>query len=273
MKNYIVYMLLFLGSQTAKAQMVINDPHLWHQANRMVATSWGYFRPDPKYILGVQVNIHHTMVWGWLAPNQNGRYRKGPDIRPLAAHGMQTQRQALMLQQSLSSQKHREISDSIAKQAISELANYSGLTSGIDPLWQLYYKVVLKDIDNYDLTKFTTPLSPDEMRYLQDARLIEWLDNEMLILKEKLHVAFNTDMDRGDRIMNYHTIFLDYNKVRDKWYNYIDAAKMSISMRSKIRDYDPSKKEIPIPKEISKSFSQNDRQIVKRIMQNAQLNF
>lgn len=198
----------------------IEDPHIRAQQDRMVYRTWGDWLPKRKMFLGVQVNIHHTMTWGWMAPNQNERYMKGSDIRPLGPTGEQTQREASLYAMGSQNAVLQRHSDELAKTAISELYNYTGgVISEVDPLWQLYYKRMLRDVKDYNLSTFTNRLTPKQRQYLNENGVLSWFDNEMQRLSERLNGAFNVTMDRGSRIINYHRIFIEYEQVLNRWNN------------------------------------------------------
>jgi len=195
----------------------IKDPHIRAQQQRMVFEKWGDWLPRGKYIFGIQYNVHHTMTWGWAAPNQNDRYRRGADIRPLGPAGQQTQRMALNTTLKSTSDKYKEYTDSIAHNAISELYNTSGLFSSLDPLWRLYYSKELDKIITYDRNSLVSSLSNDQRIYLTTTGGINWYDEQMQIMQEKLNAAFNQDIDRGSRIINYHNLLLEFRKLRSVW--------------------------------------------------------
>lgn len=195
----------------------IKDPHIRAQQQRMVFAKWGDWLPKGKYFLGLQLNIHHTMTWGWMAPNQNDDYRRGADIRPLGPAGEQTQRMALNTMLKSTSDKYKEYTDSIARDATSELYNTSGLFSTLDPLWRLYYSKELDEVINYDRNSLISILSNDQRIYLTQTGGINWYDEQMLIMQEKLNAAFNQDIDRGSRVINYHNLLIEFRKLRSVW--------------------------------------------------------
>lgn len=238
-------MAIISHSQSVKK---IDDPHIRAQYNRMVFKSWGNFLPNPKKFLGTNINVHHTLTWGWGAPNQNGRYRKGSDIRPLSPTGEQTQRTALLFDQFTRTTNIEHYSNEMGKGAVSELYyNTGGVISEVDPLWQLYYKRMLKDVYNYNLSIFTNKLLPNQKLYLVDNGVISWFDDEMQRLNERLHGAFNVNMSRGSRIINYHRIFIEYEAILNKWNNHKAWAEPFVKLQKeniktqKIQNLDFSK--------------------------------
>lgn len=219
-KLLILTFLLFFSIVKLSAQVTIKsikDPHIRAQQERMVFKKWGEWLPKGKYFFGLQYNIHHTMTWGWGSPNQNDRYRRGADIRPLGPAGQQTQRMAFNTLLKSTSDTYKEYSDSIARDATSELYNTSGLFSQLDPLWRLYYKKELVDVLNYNRNTVVATLSNNEKEYLTRTGGIDWYDEQMSIIQEKLNAAFNQDIDRGSRIINYHKLMLDFRKIQSVW--------------------------------------------------------
>ncbi|MGV8135048.1 MAG: hypothetical protein AB2L20_07530 [Mangrovibacterium sp.] len=223
---------LFTTGGFAQGYLIVNDPHITAQENRMVITGWGNFLPKPKYFLGVQTSVHYMLTWGSLAPAQNGRYRKGSDIRPLAPIGEQTQRMLLNTALLKTNKTYREYVDSLRDEAVSELAYQSGLLSGVDPLWVLYYKAELKGVRDFDIEAVKADLSRQETQYLDETGILEWFEVEMLVLKDRLSAACNTDMDRGSRILAYHRTLLDYRALVSKWNTHLNWADKILAFRN-----------------------------------------
>ena len=248
----------------AQGFMVIDDPHIKAQQDRMVITDWGNFLPKPKYFLGVQTSVHFMRTWGWLAPSQNGDYRKGRDIRPLGPTGEQTQRMLLNSALVETSNAYRQYTDSVRQTAVSEMSYYSGLLSGADPLWQLYYKSELKGVRNFDIGKVKNDLSGEEISYLAQTGILDWFEEQMTVLGERLSVAFNTDMDRGSRILAYHRIMLEYRQLRSKWDHHLIWANRTLAFR-KEADSGP----IPSPEVEFSWNSSNDAERMREIIRKA----
>lgn len=258
--------LIFLG-YGAMAQVTvkkINDPHIREQQNRMVITSWGNFLPKPKNFLGINVNPHYTMTWSWAAPTQNRRYRSGPDIRPLGPSGQQTQRMALNTILKSTSDKYKAHSDSVAQTALSELYNNSGMFSSIDPLWRLYYKKELEEVTDYSLSRALQPLTAKEREYLNETGVIQWYDNEMVRLQERLNAAFNVDMDRGSRVLAYHRIMKEYRKVLSEWNTHITWSATLLKMRET-----RNKVKSDTPMEFTQWNVQSETQLMRKIIDEA----
>lgn len=209
--------LLLAVTGMAQQAITINDPHIYQQERRMVYANWGNFLPKPKYFLGIQTNVHYMMVWGWLAPARNRSYRKGEDIRPLGPGGEQTQRMLLNAQLLEISRQKKEIADSLSALAQSELYGHSALFAPVDPLWLLYYKKQLKDVQNFNPTSIAGELSAKQLLYLQSSQLFSWYTDQMNVLQDRLKLAFETDMERGARILYYHRLLLEYRALQSRW--------------------------------------------------------
>src|SRR5690606_12236056 len=64
---------------------------------------------------------------------------------------------------------------------------------------------------------------------------IEWYDEQMLILQEKLNAAFNQDIDRGSRIIDYHNLLLEYRKLQQRWSTTISLANKLKNLENAMR--------------------------------------
>lgn len=229
----LLFLAVLCPGVFAQGFIVIDDPHIKAQQDRMVTTRWDDFLPNPKYFLGVQTNVHFMRTWGWLAPSQNRSYRRGKDIRPLGPTGEQTQRMLLNAALAEISNAYRQYTDSIRRTAINEMTYYSGLFSEVDPLWRLYYKTELKEVRNFDIQRVKNALSEEEIHYLEQTLLPDWFEEQMTMLRERLMVAFKTDMDRGSRILTYHRILQEYRQVRSKWDHHLSWANRMLPFQKK----------------------------------------
>lgn len=236
MKKIINILFCFCIVSEAFSQVTIEsieDPHIRAQADRMVFQSWGDFKPEPKKILGVNINYHYTATWGWAAPNQNARYRRGRDIRPLGPIGHQTQRMVMDFSYNSSSNDFRKQGEEIGRTAVSELYYYSGLFSEVDPLWQLYYKKTLKrllEFPNDDWAQFSNNNNV-VARYLHTTGVSAWYQDEMERLQERLKGTFKADQDRGSRILNYHRIMKEYQSIEAQWLQHLTWAETAMKAK------------------------------------------
>lgn len=266
MKKYIYTgLLLSLSWLNSSSQTIIKieDPHITAQENRMVFKRWGNFLPNPRYKWGIQTNFHYTMTWGWLAPKQNGRYRKGADIRPLGVKGDQTQRMVYNSLLKSESDKEKKEADDIGSTALSELYYYAGAFSTIDPLWNLYYKIELKDVLNFEKNR---PLvqNAQTLKYLKDTGITEWYENEMERLQDRLTGAFKTNMDRGSRILNYHRIMKEYYGIREQLKQHILASSTLIKLNNQVKKQNSGE-----DLENTSWEKRSEEDMIKKIMQNS----
>ena len=259
--------LWLIASNKSYSQTIIQDPHVQAQQDRMVATQWGNWLPEPKYFLGIQTNIHYTLTWGILAPSRNRSYKRGADIRPLSATGEQTQRMALNERLKEINSAYKTIADSTGQTALSELQYNSGLISEGDPMWLIYYKKELKPVTNYNLNEAVATLSNEELSSMIDCGTIEWYDNEMLRLKERLNSILTSNMERSSRIMAYHRILLEYRLVGNKWNSNIETANFSLEISDGKGNLSPV-----ISGDAAAGFSQWDTDSDYRIMESIMLN-
>src|SRR5690606_25948789 len=109
--------------------------------------------------------------------------------------------------------------------------NTGGAISEVDPLWQLYYKRTLKDVKDYDLSVFINKLNAKQKMYMTETGVIKSFDESMLRLNERLNGAFNTTMERGSRIINYHRIYLEYEKLLNEWQHHTVWAETLLDLR------------------------------------------
>ncbi|WP_312352575.1 hypothetical protein [Sphingobacterium siyangense] len=205
----------------------IEDPHIRAQQERMVFKRWGNFLPNPKsywWTGGININPHYTLTWSYLAPSQNRTYRNGSDIRPLGPVGMQTQRMTLNTLLMSTSDQYKKYTDSLAKDATTELYNNSGLFSSLDPMWRIYYRKELEELLDYRLESVIGSLTDNQKIYLIKSGGITWYNDQMLLIQEKLNEAFNQDIDRGSRILNYHNILLAFRRLQANWLSKLSLA-------------------------------------------------
>jgi len=217
--------VLFAGGTFA--QMPIRDYSIEAQQRRDTHISWGDFRPNPGFL---GLNPYYWFVWGLSSDRKS--YRNGPDVRPLRVGGEQSQREASLMAMAFVSDDYKKQSDKVGSEAIKDLLhNTGGILSAADPMWLLYYKKTLRDVDGYSLSKFTDRLTLQQKSYLSETEIIQWFDGEMLKLSGRLDGAKSANMDRGARIINYHRILLDYEKVLGRWNHQVSWAEKFTKLR------------------------------------------
>jgi len=227
-----------VAGTTASAQRIIKDPHITAQHERMVFKRWGNFLPEKTSWWYPTKRWHYERTWGFMAwtsfkgdKSKYQGYRNGPDLRPLGPTGPQTQRMALNTVLVETSSAHKKHSDSLRNAALSEYANNSGLLSGIDPLWLLYYRRELGRLIAYSQGSAADGLSEREKQYLSETGVTDWFDDEMMRMQERLDAAHDADMDRGARILVYHRILKEYRNTLGRWNTQIEWAETLLDIR------------------------------------------
>lgn len=212
-------MLLLTFSSIVTAQRRLYDPTIVSQEKRQVFESWGDWRPYGKWRFGIQTNFNYATVWGWLAPARNRRYKKGGDIRPLKPDGIEMQRLGeVKLQEEQTKQIKVEI-DSLYKRNMQDFAHWTPLTVDADPLWLLYYKRMLRPLNDF-------PDNPSDYRQwgfkdddtyqvLKQTGGIDFLQKKLDLLKDKYKVSRSVAMPRGKRFIMYHECLLDWRKFKE----------------------------------------------------------
>jgi len=194
----------------------LNDPAIVAQHKRMVFESWGNFKPDPKYILGVQTNFAYATVWGWMAPSTNRDYKAGEDIRPLKPTGIEVLRLAELEIQRNYAEKVKKESDTIYKRNVQDLAHWTSVTVDADPLWLLYYKKMLKPVKDFpeNPQSYTEWQLKDHATYqtMKTNGGIDNLQEKLDLLKDQYEKSRTLDMPRGKRILMYHETLMEWRR-------------------------------------------------------------
>lgn len=209
----IFFCIHALNAQTFQR---IKDEAIVAQHKRMVFERWGDFRPYPKYFFGIQTNFSYAVIWGNWAPSRNRRYKRGRDIRPLDADGLETRRHVEIGIQKRQAEKISQSVDSILQHNKKDLAHWTPLTVDADPLWLLYYKRMLKPLKDFP----SNPQSASDWG-LYDNEVYQRLQNngDLATLKEKLdvlkdtyHISRTVAMPRGKRFMMYHETLIGWRR-------------------------------------------------------------
>lgn len=224
MKWIFLLLLSLLFFLRSFAQVPINDEAFRYQEQRMVFQQWDQnkFKPG-KGFLGL--NPWYWLVWGWPYPN----YHK-TDRRPLSATGPQTQRLALVAAMNTTDGNYKLQSDTIKTTAISQISDQSGLISGADPLWLLYYSNEFKPLLNNSRATILAGLSPRVSAKLVSEGLYSWYKNELDRLKQRVQGAHSADMDRGSRILAYHRLLKEYRRLSSVWAIRTSSAQSTLDM-------------------------------------------
>jgi hypothetical protein len=177
----------------------------------MVFKQWDQdkFTPKPGFL---SLNPYYWLVWGLFYPN----YHK-TDLRPLGPAGAQTQRLALAGAMSAADHDYKLHSDTLRRTAISQIAEQSGLFSGADPLWTLYYSEQFAPVLNHTPQAILGGLSPEVSARLVSEGTYGWYSSELDMLKERIEAAHAADMDRGSRILAYFRLLKEYRRLAAVW--------------------------------------------------------
>lgn len=222
MKKLIILSLIF-SSTIANSQVVrrLNDPSIVAQHKRMVFESWGDFRPYPKHnFLGIQTNFAYATVWGMWSPRRNRDYKNGPDIRPLKLGGIEMQRQLVVEMQKKEAEKIKVAVDTIYKRNFQDFAHWTSATASADPLWMLYYKRMLSPLGKFPRNPKNNQewgIDKEETyKTLQSIGVIESLQEELNLLKDKYKQSRTMDMPRGKRFLMYHETLIGWRKLKQR---------------------------------------------------------
>lgn len=211
----------------ACAQQIINDEAVRYQEERMVFKQWDQDKFLPKKGF-LSLNPYYWLTWGLFEPN----YHK-TDLRPLSATGPQTQRLALVGTMNTIDNSYKLNADTVRNTALTSMAEQSGLVSGADPLWLLYYSKELAPLLNYSDAGILAPLPANVRTAVVSEGIFEWYKNELAMLQERVNGARSADMDRGSRIMAYYRYLKEYRTLSATWANRVATASKNISMVKK----------------------------------------
>lgn len=248
----ILFLVLWIASNS-DAQQRIRDPHIVGQEKRQVFQQWGDWRPNPKYFLGVQISYNHALVWGWMAPDRNQRYRKGSDIRPLGPAGLQNQRYATLLAQEAKAKEIRQDVQDVTDETVDEYLHQSALLANTDPLYILYYKRMLTKLHDFNVN------SPNSNDWGFDNRpawerankygLLNESKRKIEVLQDKYKYALNEEMPRGKRIIMYHELLMEWRKL-DRYLAYLNnQGKNALKAQERIDRYERMKRNGEISRE------------------------
>ena len=251
-------MILLLLSRQGFGQSAARDESVRYQQERMVYLQWDQKKFTPKSgFLGL--NPYYWLTWGLFHPN----YHKN-DLRPLSANGPQTQRLALVGAMNAVDNKYKLHSDTVRSTALAEIANQSGLISGADPLWLLYYSNELRPVLDNSMASILAGLTPRVSAKLLDEGLYTWYKQELDMLKERIQAARSANMDRGARIIAYHRYLLEYRRLSGIWATRTSSAETALKMTAQQQKLQASRVTV------SDWTPQTDIQIAHKVLQHVQ---
>ena len=243
----------------SKAQMVIRDQSVIYQQERMVFKQWDKndFTPKPGFLY---TNPLYWLTWAWYPGYKDN------DLRPLGPSGPQTQRLALVAAMQNTDNAYKLQSDTLRNTAVTEAVNYSGLLSGADPLWQLYYSKELSGLTSQRDADALNGVSQKVRNYLTSSGTYNWCLDEAHSLQERLNTARTTTLDRGSRILAYYRLLGEYRKLRAAWETKKQQAGLFLALNDKAKNIrSPS---APAP---AYSGGRSDTQIADDILKNSKL--
>lgn len=243
MKKVFIITAIILTSPWFNGQSIkrIKDKHIVGQEKRQVFYQWGDWQPKPNYVFGIQVNYAYAMVWGWLAPSRNRQYKGGSDIRPLSPWGLQNQRYASTLVQQDRTKEIQDRSKNTYEENLKEFYHYTSATSSTDPLYLLYYKDMLKSLDNFD-TSSPVPYewgftSPQAWERFNNYGIIGECKRKIDVIQDQYHIAKIVDMPRGKRILAYHDCLIEWRKMQ-KYLAYLNKqGENRLKAEAKLKNY------------------------------------
>ena len=240
MKSMILLPLLLLKMAcNCSSQSIAQDQSVRYQQERMVYLQWDQNKFTPKAGF-LSLNPYYWLTWGLFHPDYHDK-----DLRPLSAGGPQTQRLALVGGLNATDNKYKLQSDTVRSTALLEIANESGLISGADPLWMLYYRNQLAPVINNSAASILKGLTPQVSAKLIEEGLYSWYKNELDMLKQRIDAAHSTDMDRGERIMAYHRYLMEYRNLAGVWAIRISSAQSTLDMAKQQQKLKANQVDVP----------------------------
>jgi hypothetical protein len=240
------------------AQTVVSDKSIRYQQERMVFKQWDQkkFTPTSGFL---GLNPYYWLTWGFFYPN----YHK-TDLRPLSANGPQTQRLGMVVAMNSTDNKYKLQSDTVRNTALSEIAGQSGLLTGADPLWMLYYSNEFKPVLNNSMAGILSGLTPQVSTRLVSEGLYSWYKNELDRLKERIVGAHSADMERGSRIMAYYRLLNEYRRLAGVWAIRTSSAQTTIDMEARQQQLQGNRVTV------SDWTPQTDIEIARKVLQHLQ---
>lgn len=210
------------------SQVPVHDQANIYQEERMVFKQWDRNKFIPAFHL-LKPKSWYLYSLTWLLENS---YKQGADLRPLRAGGEQTQRLALAAAMTTTTNHYKKETDTLRNTALTEFINYSGTVSAADPLYILYYKRQLAPLRNPEAALLQTPPNVNQFLIANGSYSAYLLEIQSLL--ERFNNAKKVDLDRGQRILLYHRILLEYRKIATIWNQKIKEAELILSYRQSV---------------------------------------
>lgn len=257
-KFYFTIAAFFSLVTVVHAQLPINDKSIRYQQERMVFKQWDQdkFTPSPGFL---SLNPLYWLTWAW-----HPDYHK-KDLRPLGPVGPQTQRLALVAAMQNTDQAYHSQADTLRNTAVSEALNYSGLVTGADPLWSLYYSKAFKSLLTQQDDQLLNGTSAEVQSYLVTSGSYHWYLEESQSLAERLNTARNTLLDRGSRILTYHRLLAEYRRLSAAWDTQKQHAAFLLTLNRRAKALKSPETGAPLS---PSAGYRTDRQIADEILSN-----
>lgn len=237
------------------AQSYVMDKSIRYQQERMVYKQWdkNKFTPTSGFL---GLNPWYWLTWGFFYPNYHKK-----DLRPLSGTGPQTLRLGLVAGMDNIDRKYKAESDTVRSTAVSETAGHSGLITGADPLWALYYRREFRPVLEHSMASILGGLSPQVSTRLVSEGLYDWYREELDRLKERIEGAHSADMERGSRIMAYYRLLNEYRRLAGVWAVRTASAQTTIDMEKHRQQLQDGTTSVPV------WTPQTDVQIARQVLQ------
>ncbi|GAA4331806.1 hypothetical protein GCM10023149_37800 [Mucilaginibacter gynuensis] len=238
-KTSFIGMLCCLTSAGVLAQKAVNDEALRYQQERMVFQQWdkNKFKPSSGFL---GLNPYYWATWGLFFPSYHKK-----DRRPLSNAGPQSQRLALVALANEMDNHYKLESDTLGNSAKEQVAAYSGVVSGLDPLWVLYYSYEFEPLLDYSTESIFADLAPPVREKLISSGLYGWYIAELDRIKQRVQIARSTDMARGGRIMAYYRLLKEYRSIAGIWKIRSTSIQTAIAMEEHQKNLKNDKISIP----------------------------
>jgi len=235
MKRIIICFFSVLGYISLFNAQEKEDTAFREMAERMTYYGWSFNQPkDKKFLWWKRTNIWKKVLWQNPLFPSNRRYKKGRDLRPLKPWGEQTLRYGELLLQEAEADEIKKKVNNLATTTAKELAYLSNKVVNLDPLWNVYYKDKLTDFINFseEPESYNDWGFKNETIYnkLKGMGVLDSLQEELELIKEKFKVSRNTYMPRGKRLIMYNEIIDEWEKFSSKVKDYEDIVQTLIHL-------------------------------------------
>jgi len=197
------------------SQVPIRDNPNYGQLERMSATKWDNWKPDPTTDwLGIPNNFEGWFYWRVL----HHGYYAGTDLRPLKSDGPYTHNIASITLQQPQDKAHTADMDTINNIQLAEFTNMSG--GDLDALYSVYYSDVFSGLDKQHTLLLAT-LPAATIKFLATNNIETQYLAKAAVIKERVSAVHNAYMQRGSRM-------LAYIRLEKEWTALLQAYALSV---------------------------------------------